>query len=120
MFFANNAEEEKQAYNKLIFVEKVNKIILHNLKTNDQRIKLLRKNNINFVTWGRTQDLKNYSWVDLDNQGSIELIISNLIYKKHKHISYINIAENYNLPVEKNDTRKVSLYQKNFITNFRS
>ena len=36
-------KKKKQAYNKLIFVEKVNKIILHNLKTNDDRIKLLKK-----------------------------------------------------------------------------
>tara|TARA_B110000014_G_C20038945_1_gene539870 strand:- start:435 stop:1160 length:726 start_codon:yes stop_codon:yes gene_type:complete len=101
MFFANNAQEEREAYDKLIFVEKVNKIILHNLKTNDQRIKLLKKHKINFVTWGRTQDLKNYSWVDLDNQGSIELIMSKLIDKNHKHISYINIAENYNFAFQR-------------------
>ncbi len=117
MFFANNAEEEKEAYNKLIFVEKVNKIILHNLKTNDDRIKLLRKNKINFVTWGRTQDLKNYSWVDLDNQGSIELIINNLINKKHKHISYINIAENYNFAFQRKQGYLKSLKKFNIKYN---
>ncbi len=101
MFFANNAEEEKQAYNKLIFVEKVTKIILHNLKTNDDRIKLLTKNKINFVTWGRTKDLKNYSWVDLDNQGSIELIMQHLVEKNHKNICYINIAESYNFAYQR-------------------
>ena len=101
MFFANNAEEEKHAYNKLIFVEKVTKIILHNLKTNDDRIKLLTKNKINFVTWGRTKELKNYSWVDLDNQGSIELIMKNLVEKNHKNICYVNIAENYNFAYQR-------------------
>ncbi len=101
MFFANNVEEEKQAYNKLIYVEKVTKIILHNLKTNDDRIKLLIKNKINFVTWGRTKDLKDYSWVDLDNQGSIELIITHLVEKNHKNICYINIAEHYNFAYQR-------------------
>ena len=43
MMFANNAEEEKNAYKKLIYVQKVDKIILHNLKINDDRIHLLKK-----------------------------------------------------------------------------
>ena len=101
MFFANNFDEEKQSYNKLIFSEKVNKIILHNLKTNDDRIKLLKKNKIKFVTWGRTKDLKNYSWVDLDNEGSVELIMDKLIKNNHKHVSYINIDENYNFAFQR-------------------
>ena len=117
MFFANNAEEEKQAYNKLIFVEKVTKIILHNLKTNDDRIKLLRKNKINFVTWGRTKDLKNYSWVDLDNQGSIELIMKNLVEKNHKNICYINIAEDYNFAYQRKQGYLKSLKKFNIKYN---
>ena len=117
MFFANNAEEEKQAYNKLIFVEKVTKIILHNLKTNDDRIKLLTKNKINFVTWGRTKDLKNYSWVDLDNQGSIELIMKNLVEKNHKNICYINIAESYNFAYQRKQGYLKSLKKFNIKYN---
>tara|TARA_B100001123_G_C15215353_1_gene988998 strand:- start:887 stop:1498 length:612 start_codon:yes stop_codon:yes gene_type:complete len=57
---------------------------------------MLIKNNVKFVTWGRTQALKNYSWVDLDNEGSVNLIMQYLIEKNHKHIAYINIVENYN------------------------
>jgi len=117
MFFANNLEEEKQAYNKLIFVEKVNKIILHNLKTNDDRIKLLTKNKINFVTWGRTKDLKNYSWVDLDNQGSIELIMKHLVEKNHKNICYINIDENYNFAYQRKQGYLKSLKKFNIKYN---
>ena len=43
MMFVNSAEEEKKAYEKLIYVQKVDKIILHNLKKNDSRIRLLKK-----------------------------------------------------------------------------
>ena len=117
MFFANNAEEEKHAYNKLIFVEKVTKIILHNLKTNDDRIKLLKKNKINFVTWGRTKELKNYSWVDLDNQGSIELIMQHLVEKNHKNICYVNIAENYNFAYQRKQGYLKSLKKFNIKYN---
>ena len=117
MFFANNAEEEKHAYNKLIFVEKVTKIILHNLKTNDDRIKLLTKNKINFVTWGRTKELKNYSWVDLDDQGSIELIMQHLVEKNHKNICYVNIAENYNFAYQRKQGYLKSLKKFNIKYN---
>ena len=101
MFFANNDKEEKQCYEKLIFVEKVDKIILHNLKTNDERIKLLTKNKIKFVTWGRTQNLQDYSWVDLDNEGSVNLIMKYLVERNHSHIAYINIEENYNFAFQR-------------------
>ena len=101
MFFANNAKEENTAYKKLINVHKVDKIILHNLKTKDSRINMLKKNNIKFVTWGRTKNLKNYSWVDLDNEGAVNLIMQYLIEKNHKNISYINIVENYNFAFQR-------------------
>ena len=101
LMFANSVEEEKKAYEKLIYVQKVNKIILHNLKKNDRRIKLLKENNVQFVTWGRTQGLKDYSWVDLDNEGSVNLIMKYLIEKNHKKIAYINIVENYNFAFQR-------------------
>ena len=101
MMFANNVEEEIKAYEKLIHVQKVDKIILHNLKTNDYRIKILKKNKIKFVTWGRTKDLKNNSWVDLDNEGSVNLIMKYLIERNHKKIGYINIVENYNFAFQR-------------------
>ena len=96
MMFVNSISEEKKAYDKLIHVQKVDKIILHNLKTKDSRLEMLKKNKVKFVTWGRVRNLKNYSWVDLDNEGSVNLIMDYLIAKNHKNIAYINIVENYN------------------------
>ena len=126
MMFVNSAEEEKKAYEKLIYVQKVDKIILHNLKKNDQRIKLLKKNNVKFVTWGRTQDLKNYSWVDLDNEGSVNLIMEYLFKKNHKNIAYINIVEKYNFAYQRQQGYLKSLkknkikYNKNFYISVKT
>ncbi len=120
MMFVNSPKEEKKAYEKLIYVQKVDKIILHNLKKNDSRITILKKNKIKFVTWGRTQDLKNYSWVDLDNEGSVNLIMKYLIEKKHTNIAYINIFENYNFAYQRqqgyiNSLKKYKIkYNKNY------
>tara|TARA_B100000579_G_C22777506_1_gene827421 strand:+ start:51 stop:1073 length:1023 start_codon:yes stop_codon:yes gene_type:complete len=117
MMFANDPEEEKNAYNKLINVHKVDKFILHNLKTNDNRIKLLKKNKIKFVAWGRTKNLKNYSWVDLDNEGSINLIMNYLFKRNHKNIAYINIVENYNFAYQRQQAYLKSLIKNNLKFN---
>ena len=101
MMFANNEKEEKNAYEKLIHVQKVNKIILHNIKIKDSRIAMLKKNKIKFVAWGRTQGLNNYSWVDLDNEESAKVIMEYLIEKNHRHIAYANIEENYNFAFQR-------------------
>jgi len=120
MMFANSMAEEKKAYEKLINVQKVNKVILHNLKKKDSRIQMLNQNNIKFVTWGRVQDLKNYSWVDLDNESSVNLIMDYLVSKNHKHIACINIIENYNFAYLRkigylNSLKKHKIkYNKNF------
>ena len=119
MMFANNLEEEKRAYEKLINVQKVDKIILHNLKTNDPRIKMLKKNKIKFVTWGRTKNLKNYSWVDLDNEESVNLIMGYLIKKNHRKIAYINIVENYNFAFQRQQSYLKSLKRNNIKFNKR-
>ena len=117
MMFVNSVEEEKKAYEKLIYVQKVDKIILHNLKKNDSRIRLLKKNNVKFVTWGRTQGLKNYSWVDLDNEGSVNMIMKYLIERNHKHIAYINIVENYNFAFQRKQGYIKSLKKYNIKFN---
>ena len=126
MMFANDANEEKKAYNKLINIQKVDKIILHNLKTNDPRIKMFKNNKIKFVTWGRTKDLKNYSWVDLDNEGAVNTVMKYLIEKNHKYISYVNIIENYNFAFQRqqgyiNSLKKFNIkYNDNYYLSVRT
>ena len=101
MTFANTIDEEKNEYEKLIKINKVDKFILHNLKKNDSRINYLKKNKINFVGWGRTQGKINFPWVDLDNEGSVKLIMEYLFTKNHKNIAFINVDEKYNFAYQR-------------------
>ncbi len=101
ILFAKSEEEEIKAYKKLILEQKIENIVLQNLKTNDKRIEILNKYKINFVAWGKTKLNDDFSWVDLDNGGAIETIINYLIKKNHSHISYINISEKYNFASER-------------------
>ena len=112
MTFANTPSEEIKAYKRLINVNKVDKIILHNLKKSDQRIKLLKKNNINFVGWGRTQGKIDYSWVDLDNEGSVNLIMNYLFDKNHKEVAFVNVEEKYNFAYQRKQAYLKFLSQK--------
>ena len=120
ILFARSEDEEIKAYKKLILEQKIENIVLQNIKTNDLRIKLLNKNKVNYVAWGKTKSENNFSWVDLDNAGAIEIIVDYLIKKKHKHIAYINISEKYNFASErKNSFLKVLKKNKiNFNKNY--
>ncbi len=114
ILFAKSEEEEIKSYKKLIIEQKIENIVLQNIKTKDKRIDLLNKYKINYVAWGKTKLSKNYSWVDLDNTLAIEKIVNYLIKRNHKHIAYINISEKYNFA----DERKKSflkILQKNKI-----
>jgi len=96
MMFAKNEKEEKEAYEKLVNVQKINKLIIHNTKKYDNRINFLKKNKVHFVSWGRSKNFNNYSWVDLDNEASIEMMVDYLVNKNHRNIAFINISEEYN------------------------
>ena len=101
MLMARSQKEEMLFYEKLIKEHKVKNIILNNLRIKDSRISLLKKNNVNFVAWGRTQNLKNYSWVDLDNHKSMKIIINHLLRKNHKNIAFININKKFNFAYQR-------------------
>ncbi len=104
ILFAKSEKEEIQAYKKLIIEQKIENIVLQNIKTQDKRIDLLNKYKVNYVAWGKTGSNKNFSWVDLDNAGAIEVIVNYLIERKHKNIAYINISEKYNFASERKNS----------------
>ncbi len=115
ILFAKSEKEEIQAYKKLIIEQKIDNIVLQNIKTRDKRIDLLNKYKVNYVAWGKTKHNNNFSWVDLDNARAIEKIVNYLINKKHKHISYINISEKYNFASERKNSF-LEVLKKNKIT----
>ena len=104
ILFAKSEKEEIEAYKKLILEQKIENIVLQNIKTKDKRIDLLNKFKVNYIAWGKTGSKNNFSWVDLDNAGAIEVIVNYLIEKKHKNIAYINISEKYNFASERKNS----------------
>ena len=115
ILFAKSEKEEIDAYKKLIFEQKIENIVLQNIKTNDKRIELLNKLKIKYVAWGKTKSHNTFSWVDLDNSYAVKIIIDYLIKKNHTHISYVNISEKYNFANE----RKSSFLKNLKINNIK-
>ena len=113
MLFANSRKEEMQAFSNLIEVQKVDKFIINNTKTNDERIGFFKKKNVNFVSWGRTGGKNNFSWVDLDNELSSKLIVDFLVSKGHRNIGYISIIEQYNFASQRRKAFLESLSNHN-------
>ena len=125
ILFAKSEKEEMESYKKLILEQKIENVVLQNIKTKDRRIELLNKYKINYVAWGKTKSNNNFSWVDLDNYGAIETIVNYLIKKKHKHISYINISEKYNFASERKTSflkvlkKNKIIFNKNYYTSVK-
>ena len=67
----------------------VDKFVFYRIKKNDKRIDFLKKNKINFVTWGRSSTKDNYAWIDLDNEKSIEILMQRLYDFGHRKIGFL-------------------------------
>ncbi len=117
ILFAKSEAEELKAYKKLIIEQKIENIVLQNIKTNDKRIELLNHHKVNYVAWGKNKSEKDFSWVDLNNTEAIEKITDYLIKKKHREIAYINISEKYNFANERKKSFLKSLKKNNLTFN---
>ena len=117
MLMARSQNEEKSLYEKLIVEQKIRKYHYKNLRINDKGY--MQNHKVNFVAWGRTQNLKNYSWVDLDNHKSMQIIFDHLIKKNHEKIAFININKKFNFAYQRMKTyfSEIKKYKISFDKN---
>jgi len=92
----SNEKTELAYYKKLIELNIADKFVFYRTKKNDGRIKFLQKNNINFVSWGRSSQSTDYAWMDLDNEKSIYILMKRLFDFGHKKIGFINVDQSFN------------------------
>ena len=115
--FSLNEKEEINYYHDLINSNQADKFIFYRTKQNDLRIELLQKNKINFLSWGRSKNYKDYAWIDMDNHKSIELLISRLLKYGHKKIALINVHQNFNYGYQRKEAYEKMLKKNNMIVN---
>lgn len=110
-------KDEIDYYEKLIRNNIADKFIFYKTKTNDQRIKLLKRDKINFVSWGREKNEKGYAWIDMDNEKSIQILAERLIKFGHKKIALINVHQSFNYGYQRKKSYEKVLKKNNIFYN---
>ena len=94
--FFSDEKTELVYYKKLVELNIADKFVFYRTKKKDKRIKFLKKNKINFVSWGRSSNEKNYAWIDMDNEKSINILMERLVSFGHKKIALLNVHRSFN------------------------
>ena len=115
--FFTNEKDEFNYYQKLIDADLVDKFIFYRIKKNDKRIDFLKKNKINFVTWGRSSAKDNYAWIDLDNEKSIEILMQRLYDFGHRKIGFLNVHQSFNYGYQRKNAYEEFHKNKNIKLN---
>jgi len=115
--FTLSEKDEINYYEKLIRTNQADKFVFYRTKKIDPRITMLKKNNINFVSWGREKNEKGYAWIDMDNYKSIELLMYRLLKFGHKKIALINVHQNFNYGYQRKQAYEKILKKNNIVIN---
>ena len=110
-------KDEINFYEQLIRTKQADKFIFYRTKKYDPRITMLKKNNINFVSWGRAKNEKGYAWIDMDNHKSVELLMDRLLTFGHKKIALINVHQSFNYGYQRKIAYEKMLKKNNIVLN---
>ena len=83
-------ENELEAYRRLYGEGKVDGFVLMRTRRDDDRVSHLFKNNIPFVTQGRTEIADQHAWLDIDVENSFKLVVEHLLSEGHREIAFLN------------------------------
>lgn len=81
--------DEVAVMDRLIRSGKVGGFIVSRTRRHDPRIDFLRKSGIPFVAQGRTEDSRDYAWLDIDNEKAFVDATNHLIGLGHRKIAYL-------------------------------
>ena len=110
-------KDEIDYYKKLIRTNQADKFVFYRTKQNDPRIAMLKKNNINFISWGREKNEKGYAWIDMDNEKSVEILVKRLIKFGHRKIALINVHQSFNYGYQRKISYERTLNENNIPLN---
>ncbi|MBB3963540.1 substrate-binding domain-containing protein [Rhizobium metallidurans] len=82
--------DEMQLYRRLVESQRVDAIIVHSPRPNDERIALLHRLGMPFLVHGRSDIDVPHAWLDIDNEGAVRRATSHLIDLGHTRIAMIN------------------------------
>ena len=80
---------EFEHYQRLVRSKRVDGVIVSDVRTDDRRIRFLRQCGAAFVAFGRTLDVDDYSWVDVDGAAGLHLALDHLLALGHRRIAFL-------------------------------
>ncbi len=90
---ATSPAQELKIYERLIGEAQVDGLVLMGIRPHDERIQVLLERNFPFVTFGRSEDLLDYSYVDVDGAAGIAAAVHYLAGLGHTDIAFITPPE---------------------------
>jgi DNA-binding LacI/PurR family transcriptional regulator len=86
-----SGDDQGNELTRLIRERRANGIILADTRTTDTRVHYLAAQQLPFVTFGRTNGLDTYPYVDLDSQAGTYAATAHLIERGHQRIAFLSL-----------------------------
>lgn len=86
----NDLGEELRIFSRLAESGRVDGIIIHSPRPDDERIALLHKLGVPFIVHGRSSSKLEHAWLDIDNHFVTYLSTTHLLERGHRKIAFIN------------------------------
>ncbi|KAA3661321.1 MAG: LacI family transcriptional regulator [Chloroflexi bacterium] len=86
---APDSEGERKAYSRAVKKGWVDGLIVVRTREDDARIQLLCEHQFPFVAFGRTNDERDFPYVDEDSEAGMRLLVQHFIDLGHRHIALI-------------------------------
>lgn len=83
-------DREMALYRSFIEGHAADALLIVRTRIDDPRVRLAQDAGIPFVTYGRTDSDRPYSWVDTDNDGAFALAVNRQVGFGHKRIALLN------------------------------
>ncbi|MDX0455096.1 transcriptional regulator [Sinorhizobium medicae] len=107
-----DTKAEIQLYSRLATSGRVDAVIVHSPKPNDERILLLHKLGIPFLVHGRSETNVPHAWLDIDNEGAIRRATSHLLDLGHRRIALINGRDGLTFTLHRDKGYREALEQR--------
>ncbi|MCZ7568555.1 MAG: LacI family transcriptional regulator [Ardenticatenaceae bacterium] len=86
---------ELETYRRLVQGGRVDGMVLVRGRRHDPRVDLLRRLDVPFVLFGRTDDDADYAWIDVDGTAGVRLATGHLLALGHTRIAYVSGPAHY-------------------------
>ncbi len=83
--------DDGEAFHRLLRGQRIDGILICDIRCNDERIAVLQHHHFPFVAFGRTTGPHNYAYIDVDGEAGVVEAVEHLIELGHRSIAFLGI-----------------------------